>query len=324
MSKKVTMQQIADELKISKSTVSRAFRHNENLSKELIEKVYETANKLGYNMNKVKSSLYFGIIATKLIAEDGENFYSRIYNILVDKFEKEGIITSLFINNNNKVPTFLKDNKVSGILFLGQADKSYIEEIAKFKIPFIFIDFRYDNFNIDSITTNNFFTTQTITNKLIKNGHEKIGYVGNIKLSNSIFERYMGYYTALTQHNIQLDNKYLYKERNDDLGVIDIKIDPEDYPTAFVCNSDYSAHLLVKKLKELNIKVPEDTEVIGFDNSFHSTIEKPYITTLEIDFHLTTNLIIDLIKERVVNPTSNYKSLSIEANLVSRQSTKNL
>ena len=74
---------------------------------------------------------------------------------------------------------------------------------------------------------------------------------------------------------------------------------PKKLPTAFVCNNDHIAYLLIEKLKSMNIKVPEDISVVGFDDVIYSILSNPKITTARVKRKYMAELALDLIERRI-------------------------
>ena len=178
----------------------------------------------------------------------------------------------------DKLPHMYRERKVDGMIVLGQLEEHYLKALEKIDLPMIYVDFYVNYSNIDTIITDNFFSSYQLSVSLIEQGHRHIGFVGNIYSTSSIQDRYLGYYKALLEYRIPLNESMIISDR-DGLGkLIDFKL-PKEMPTAFVANCDQVAYKLINTLKTNGYRVPEDISVVSFDNSIYSTIAQPMITT---------------------------------------------
>ncbi len=124
--------------------------------------------------------------------------YFAIMDIVSHKDEKE-----------LKMPNMIAENKVDGVIILGQMNTGYLQMIKNIDIPLVFLDFYDDQLDVDSITSDNFYGAYTITNYVISMGHREIGFVGNIFATKSILDRYLGYYKALISNKIEYNEEWL-------------------------------------------------------------------------------------------------------------------
>lgn len=111
--------------------------------------------------------------------------------------------------NDNIIPNVILDNKVDGIIVLGQMKSKYLENIKNTEVPLVFLDFYKEMMDVDSIISDSFYGAFTITNHLISKGHRDIGFIGNIYATNSILDRYLGYQKALLINKIPLRDQWL-------------------------------------------------------------------------------------------------------------------
>lgn len=334
MKSNVTMRDIAERLGVSSVTISKALNDKEGVSEELKEKIKVVAEEMGYRFNthakSMKEGLSYnlGIIIPERFTGTTQSFYLQFYQLLskvLDNYHYSGILNILSQDDENQLvlPRMYNEKKVDGLIFLGQIDKRYVEQIQKIDIPIIFLDFYTDQNEIDCVLTDNFYGVYEITNYLIRNGHRKIAFVGNVHATSSIQDRFLGYYKSLLEHRMDLKDEYIIKER-DELGrYIDIDF-PEDMPTAFVCNNDEVAYNLINALQKNGIRVPEDCSVVGFDNSIHASLTDPPLTTVEVDMEEMSKVSVKFIMEKLKNPKKKYGRTFIKGNIIYRGSVKNI
>lgn len=343
MERKVTMEDIANKLGISKVSVSKALNDKEGVSEELREQVKEMAQKLGYRLNNSARSLKTNrvsnvgiLIAERYVVEQFGNhfgetqktYYFNIQGQLTRKLSDFGYssIIEVLSHEDEKgqvLPRMYNENKVDGIIVLGQLDVSYLKTLEELNLPLLYMDF-YTHFSeVDSIITNNFHSAYQLTNLVIKSGHRKIGFVGNIYATSSIQDRYLGYYKALIEHQIPLNKDYVINDRNERGNLIDLDL-PEELPTAFVCNCDLVAYKLINQLKEKGIRVPEDCSVVGFDNSIFATISSPQITTVDNNVDRMIDRAVKVITKKISKPSRSYGLIFIEGSIIERDSVQEI
>jgi LacI family transcriptional regulator len=92
------------------------------------------------------------------------------------------------------IPNVISDNKVDGVIVLGQMWPQYLAVIKRTSLPLVFLDFYDEQLDVDSVISDSFYGAYTLTNHVISLGHKEIGFVGNIFATSSILDRYLGYY----------------------------------------------------------------------------------------------------------------------------------
>jgi LacI family transcriptional regulator len=308
--KNVTMKDIAVKLDISTVTVSKALSDKDGVSEELKEKIKAVADELGYRYNSPAKAIKEGksynigiLIANRFLRDDGDAFYLKMYQSVIKALSRVnyyGImeIVSSESEKNLIIPNIISDNKVDGVIILGQMNFEYISLMKESGIPLVFLDFYDEILEVDSVISDSFYGSYMVTKYLISQGHKNIGFVGNIFSTSSILDRYLGYYKALLSNGIKLHEDWVVNDRGDDGTYIDFVL-PEQLPTAFVCNCDSVAYLFIKKLKKLGYRVPEDVSVVGFDNDIFANLSSPKLTTVEVDVEMMTESAVDAMIRKV-------------------------
>ncbi|NLO08413.1 MAG: LacI family transcriptional regulator [Clostridiales bacterium] len=333
MRKNITMKDIATELGVSTVTVSKALSGKEGVSDELRTLIKHKAEEMGYRYNALGKSMREGknynigiLIAEQFMHEIA--FYSKIYQALIKemmRFDYFGILEIISGHEEKKclLPNILKNNKVDGIILLGQLHRDYIIKIDNTGIPYIFLDFVDDAFNVDTIISDNVYGSYEITKYLISKGHSEIGFIGNQLATTSITDRYLGFYKAMLEHKLSIRQEWIINDRDEEGNFIDLKL-PEDLPTAFVCNCDKIAYELILLLKRMNIRVPEDVSVVGYDNYIFATLSDPQITTVEVNVEAMSEMAVDSIIRRFTNSSIESSRKIISGRIIIRDSVYNL
>lgn len=334
MKSNVTMRDIAEKLSVSSVTVSKALNDKEGVSEELKEKIKSVAEEMGYRFNTLAKSMKegysynVGVIIPERFTGTTQSFYLQFYQYIsqvLDSRQYSGILHILSEEDENSVrlPRIYNERKADGFIILGQINNDYAAAIYEMDAPVIFLDFYNDQNNIDSVLTDNFYGVYEAMNYLIKNGHRKIGFVGNIYATSSIQDRYLGYYKALLEHRIQLEERYVISDRDERGRFIEIDL-PADLPTAFICNCDQVAYNLINLLKKNRINVPEDCSVMGFDNDIYATLTDPPLTTVAVDMEEMSRVAVKFILEKVRDKGKKFGRTFIKGNIIYRESVRDI
>lgn len=321
MAKKVSMQDIANKLNISRMTVSKVFKNDADISSETKDRVRLMAQELGYQYSKNEQFDLIVLVPKNFLSET-EDFYTTLFRRLNENAVTKNINLLLKVVSSNdekhNLIGFSIQNK-DGILMLGQFDKSYVISVQALNLPLVCVDFYYDDLNLDSIVSNNFNAGYIATKYLLNKGHKNIGYVGTIPSTNSIIDRYLGFTKGLIEMGISTSDAVVIPDRDATGKLIDLEL-PNKLPTAFLCNNDHVAYLLIKQLENMGIKVPEVASVIGFDDVIYSKMSMPPITTMKVSRKYMAEQAITLILRRIKNKRAKYINMNLECLMVERDS----
>ncbi len=334
MAKQVTMKDIANALHISTVSVSKALSGKEGVSLEVRERIKIMAEEMGYRYNAgARAEDYdrnynVGILIARRFLEDDTAFYSKLHsNIIMNLGNNNcfGIMEVIFKEDEEacNLPAMIANKKVDGIIVLGQLKKAYIGMLKELHMPITFLDFYDENATIDSIVSDNVYGSNLLTNYLIKCGHKKIGFIGDIFATSSILDRYLGYYKSLLQNGIPLKEEWLLSDR-DENGTLQAIAFPKKMPTAFVCNCDEVAYRVVEQLKLDGYRVPEDISIVGFDDYIFATLSNPPLTTFAVDLPLMTKMAVDSILRGITGDNLSPGRKVISGKLVIRDSVAKL
>lgn len=336
MGKTVTMSDIAKKLGVSTVTVSKALSDKDGVSDEIRAKIKQTANELGYSYNVAAKSLKdgrtynVGIVIVERFIEIGASFYWQLYKKLADELMKlnyYAVLEILKISDEQKatIPKMIIDKKVDGIIVLGQVGKQYFDMIRSVEVPTVFMDFYENDITQDFVVTDNFYSMYLLTNYLVEMGHRDIGFIGNIKATSSIQDRYLGYMKALIENDIDIKrcSSWCISDRDNDGQNAGFEL-PETLPTAFVCNCDNTAYSLMNKLTQKGYRVPEDVSVVGFDNYVYPDVNGVSVTTVEVDKKAMAQTAVEVLMKRINNVKVKKGIRQISGKIIIKNSVKKL
>lgn len=294
MAKDVTLADIAAKVGVSNVAISKALSGKPGVSEELRSRIKDIAKEMGYVANvssktSANETGNIGVIIPEKYYGDTSTFYGRLYEKIVRALYENnyyGILELLAIEDEKAVnmPKVMQDGKVDGLILLGQLDERYIKKmVQQTELPVFFLDTYVPFAELDTIISDGYYGTYQLTSYLIEQGHRKIGFVGNADSTSSIADRYWGYRRSLRENRIEFKAEWEIRDRGDDGKSFDQILSSADGFDAYVCNSDYTAHILIQNLEEAGYRVPDDVSVVGFDNFLPAGMDDGRITSYEVD-----------------------------------------
>ncbi len=294
MQKKITILDIAKELGITFSTVARALNDHPAISATTKKSVREMADRLGYQPNKVASSLRSGKtkIIGVLVPRLDVSFFSSVVHGIESVMNEQGYTILLYqskesIKQEQKgIDTFLR-SRVDGIIAsisLETEDNGGFCEIRDRNIPLAFFDRIPVGLDVPSVTNDDYRGGFMATEQLIKAGYRRIVHINQYRNINIFNERLRGYRDALKAYGLPLDDTLIIKgDFSLAFGqrcVADLLARSVDFDAVFTLE-DYTAMGVVQALKEAGKRVPDDVGVVGFANESFTSLVSPTISTVD-------------------------------------------
>jgi len=288
--KNVTIQDIADRLGMSKSTVSKALSGATDISEKTRERILSCAGEMGYQARTDRASYSKSIVAF---------VYGSIHYDKVDQFGYEVIlglqaaaaehgigvnitaISDTELNSGNYY-SIVSGGNCEGAVFLGFKPHSvFIEHIRPLNIPLVILDNNVDYPLAARVGCDNAEGIRRLVRYLWSKGHDKIGFLGGEKDSIVTSERYRAFSAALAELGLkEIPGAVKYGHfsavgiKRQVLGIAQTGV------TAMVCISDLLACKAVQELAKAGYSVPADISVTGYDNLPPSEYSQPRITTM--------------------------------------------
>ncbi|WP_033165041.1 LacI family DNA-binding transcriptional regulator [Clostridium sp. KNHs205] len=343
MRHKVTVQDIADALNISRNTVSKAINGTGVVSKDTQNKIYRKAAELGY---KQFSMLNQGSTETTNPQPNYEialfshsvlstsHFSSALLHTFQEHISALGYRLSVYTIRDDfmfkcQLPANFNYDFTKGIIIIEMFNECYTEFLCNLEIPTLFIDTFANTagqmINSDIMYMENYNCSYKMTQSLLASGYKKIGFVGDYLHCHSFYERWSGYRKAM-QDSCLDNNEYCILENdnlpyyNPELLASKIKALP-CLPDAFVCANDYIAIDVIRALKSMNLIIPNDIKICGFDNSAESRIIEPPLTTANIPGDSMGYFAAETLLSRIQHPELSYRTIYVQTQIINRLST---
>jgi len=352
--KRVTLQDLADACGLSRNTVSKIFNGRGSVTEATKAFVFQKAQEMGFSQlpqeaasipapspaaDQQKASI--SAISKSIAVLSNSNplnhsFGSFFIKAFSDQICRSGYTVQLyelsdFEIKNQKIPPHVSSDKTAGILCIELFDKEYLQTICQQNIPVVIIDgFCNANkflLNCDFISMENIASAVELTKKMISNGAETIGFIGDYKHCQSFNERWTGYQTALVEAGIPFDRNICITDKDSEpygnLEWVRSKIEEMPYiPDAFFCVNDFHAIHVMNVLKDKGIDIPGKVMVSGFDDSPESKVISPRLSTATIPGTDMGCIAAEQLITRINIPGRAYTHTYIRTNPVFRESTK--
>ncbi len=319
MKRQITIKDIAIKLGMSTSTVSRALRDHPDISPKTRAAVKELAALLGYRPNRIALNLRSNETRTLglIIPEIEHYFFSAIINGIEEIAYKNDYSVMVFqsnesykreVNNAQAVLT----NRVDGVLvsFSKETkDFSHFQKLIDNEIPVVFFDRVTDELQADQVVSDDYQGAFLAVNHLIEKGCKRIAHFAapqHLALGKG---RLSGYHDALLKHSIPFNSDLIFHADTFESSrkIAHTILKRPDRPDGFFTVNDMSAIAVIKAAKDLNLKVPGDVHIVGFENSRSAALCEPELTTVDQFGYDLGREACQILLRRLKEKNSNFK-----------------
>lgn len=288
----VTIYDVAREANVSMATVSRVVNGNPNVKPTTRKKVLEAIDRLGYRPNAVARGLASKKTTTVgvIIPDISSIFYSELARGIEDiaTMYKYNIILSNSDQNTDKELHLLNTmlgKQVDGIVFMGgNITDVLVEEFKRSPVPIVLAASVEEQAQTPSVNINYEQAIYDSVQLLVEKGHKRIAFVsGPMSEPINSMRKLVGYKRALEEAGIAFDNALVAEgDYSYDSGIESLAhlLEQSDKPTAVIAATDEMALGVIHGAQDRGVSIPEDLEVIGFDNTRLSLMVRPQLTTV--------------------------------------------
>ncbi|MDD7741072.1 MAG: LacI family DNA-binding transcriptional regulator [Fusicatenibacter sp.] len=328
---KVRLSDIAGVVGVSTVTVHNALTGQKGVGSETREKILKAAKDLGYEKSpepaktaKKRNLRHVGVLISERYLAEYTTFYWKMYQeVTLEAAERHCLVTVEILRRTAEkeliLPGIIEEQKLEGLMIMGEISRDYIRLLReKTGIPIVCLDFYDSELERDAVISDNFHGMYLLTEYLFARGYQKMAYLGSIHYTSSIMDRYLGFHKSMLEHGICLPGEWLIGDRDEE-GHIEFEL-PEDLPEAFVCNCDLTAGMLIQKLEERGLRVPEDIAVVGFDNYLHPGFPDQKITTYEVNRKDLAKAAMEKLMKQIQKVPSGYGLEIIAGHIVEKES----
>lgn len=336
MGKSVTLADIGKRAGVSAVTVSKALSGQSGVSEEMRRTILRLADEMNYKKvakaAPVNTTPVMGVIVSERFLEESQSYYWKLYQGLSTVAVKEGclaVLETVTVEEEEELvmPKVLSEKKADGLIVLGLFHRKYMRFINSQGTPKVYLDSHLVGELCDAVVSDNETGSCLLTDKLFELGHRDIGFVGTSRTTTCIDERLLGYVRSHLTHDVNVIPEWIIDDRDRKTGKISYEEQfklPDKLPTAFVCNCDLSATLLIRKLKERGLSVPEDISVTGFDNFIPGVDIKNDLYTYENDLDSMVMHAVLLLKQKISHIKNIPSVITVSGRIIPGKSVRRI
>ncbi len=289
-----TINDLARQLKLSPSTVSRALRDHPDISKDTKERVREMAARTNYQPNLIAQSLQnrrsntIGVV----VPEIRNTFFSTVISGIEEVAYEAGYIIMVCQSADNYQREKLNiqalvANRVAGMLVsISQetTDYNHLQMVMQQGVPLVLFDRVIEDLEVSWVVVDDFGGAYQAVEHLIAKGRKRIAFIGGTDNMYISRKRREGYEAALRDHGYSLRPEYIlscgHHEEDGQAGARILLTLPEP-PDAILSVNDPVAIGAFVYCEEHGVQIPDDVALIGFSNNPNTTLVRPRLTTVD-------------------------------------------
>jgi DNA-binding LacI/PurR family transcriptional regulator len=299
MSEKRTIYTLAKELNLAPGTISKVLNQTGNVSDATRERVLDYIKKVGYvpttsaRMLKSKRTYSVGVVFTEELSIGLEHsFFSSILQNFKNYVEKEGYELSFIVTKLGKHQLsyldWCRNKRVDGVfIVVGNYNDQGLYELIDSDIPCVSTDMILDKLHtVVSDNEQGIIISVDYAKNVLKK--EKIAMISGPLTSKAFNERYIAYMDLILKHTLYYEDNYVIFAESFGFtsgyrAVLEMMAKVKQRPEVLLVGSDDIALGVLKGLSDLEIKVPDDVQVIGFDDISFAKHFTPPLTTIRQD-----------------------------------------
>ena len=335
-----TIKDVAKRAGVSISTVSNVINSSKYVSEELKQRVNQAIAELNYRVDvtarnmKTRTTKTIGVVVNSI----GSIFIPQVMNGIQNYASKRGYqilfyASDFIFEKEKRCVSLLLDNKVDGIIIdtvASYKEKSYFEYLANLKtgdknVFVVSLERKLMRYGIYSVHVNNLLGGKMATEYLIEKGCRDIAVISGPNSMDVIYDRLCGYKEALQEAGLPYHADRIefgdYTTLSGYLAMKRFITNAVHFDGVFSCN-DQMAIGALKALKESGLEIPDAIKLIGFDNTYVSSIAVPALTTINVPkFRMgvvAAQKLVDMIEGNLEEGECSYE---IPVNLIKRMTT---
>ncbi len=333
---KITIKEVAERAGVSQSTVSLVLNNKKSVRDSTREKVLQVIREMDFHPRRSARTLAsqktgnLGFVISEAHFTRAEPFYTRIFlgcEFEARQFDYYILLTSVEDTfSTKKLPRFLKEGNVDGVIAAGSMNNRWLYEIRKMGLPVVLIDYYPPKQKWPCVLIDNAEGAREAVHYLQNLGHTKIAFVGGSIFHPSIQERYRGYALAMEEAGLDTSRWAIRDEEEtraeDGYRAMQKILSQQEHPTAVFAANDAMALGVLKAIREKGLKVPEDISVVGFDNIEVTNHTTPPLTTMSVRMEEMGAKAVAMIHDIIENKKSLQEKILVPVDLIERESCR--
>ena len=309
--KNVTIYDIAKESGVSPATVSRVLTNKAKVSPEKKERVQQVIDKYNFKPNALAKGLSNARrqVIGMITADIRNPFYSELFvacELAADRRGYTLLVCDGFSNREREKRQLekLAAQKVDAIIQIGGAveelvtDFDYVEEVNQIAndIPIV-INGSMEGADCYQVNIDHCQGIELAVEHLMELGHRKIALIGGSGSVKPTVNKHQKFRQLTKRYMLDLDERFMVinGDYNPRCGYNSMKeiLEGDNIPTAVIAINDFVALGVISAITEAGLNVPKDISVVGFDNSYLAGSVAPSLTSIDYDYELVGEMIVD-------------------------------
>lgn len=333
----VTIDDVAKHAGVSTATVSRYLNNSPLIAKKSAEKVKRSMEALNYQPSFVARSLANHSTSTIAFIIDstntetyGNDYFLRIQYGMEAALAKQGYYLLIISVSNDKtgehnLRKLVMEGRVEGIILpMALAKKSILAMLREAELPFVVIG-KSQNRDYNWIDLDNEMGGRLATQKLLKSGSKRVAFISSSLEKSFVCERLAGYRAALEQSGLTYEEKLVLLgslSAEDGAMAVQRILSLQPDVDGIVCTDNAVAFGVVRALQTANISVPQQIQVITFDNTPISELSTPKLSAVDIDVFQLGRQAANILLSSIEDASNSVQNSLIQVSIVSRESTR--
>jgi len=306
-----TISDVARLADVSRTTVSSVLKGNPDISAETKERVMAAIAELGYRTTLAAQSVpiqrsgAFGFVSDEIVTTP---YAGKIFEGAQDTAWQQGKL--LILANTKNDPQLqaaaldmMMERQVEGIIYATMYHRPVTPPDLLWEVPSVLLDCFVPDRSLPSVVPDEVTAAHKATSVLLEKGHKRVGFLNNRDPIPATSARLQGYLAALAEHGVPFDQALVTSDSSDSDGGLrsaQTVMQSPNPPTALFCFNDRMAMGAYYALRQLNLSIPRDVAVIGFDNQ--ETIAahlNPGLSTMELPHYEMGKWAINHLMEHI-------------------------
>lgn len=324
----VKIKDVAKEAGVSTATVSRVLAQKPYVTAGVQARVMAAVDKLGYRPNRVARSLRAQQSNTiGLIVSDIRNpYFTAVSRAVEDTAYLHGY--AVFLCNSDEEPdkealylNLLRDENVSGVILSPTKQTSDDFDAISLNIPTVIIDRTIKHGDVDMVMIDNVDAAYRLTCHLIENGYRRFGALFG-EASTTGRERRQGFEKALREYDLTpIVMRYLPPRIEAGHEATLAILTAPDRPEAILATNSLLSAGALEAIQELNLAIPNDVALVGFDETTWTTLVQPTLTVIAQPTYEIGQTAMDLLLKRIEQPDAPARQVILKGQLLARGSS---
>jgi DNA-binding LacI/PurR family transcriptional regulator len=334
MKKTITIKDIAQELGIHHTTVSRALREIKSVKKETRDKIWRKAHEMGYRPNRLARDFRNNRSNTigVLVPEFQFHFFSKFISDFSKEATKSGFSVMVFQSDGKlkiekEIIESLISYRVSGVIASISKEAvngEHFELLENVGIRYVFFDRVPEDVRVSHVLLDNYQGAYDAVSLLIRKGRKRIAFLSTPDKISVFNDRFKGYTKALEDNNLPVKDELIVREgllMEDGFSATQKLLKLSERPDAILAVRDEVSIGAIKCLKKAGLRVPEDVSVIGFDNDPSGIASEPELTTVNQSISKMAATTFELLLKQIGSKTFSFEKRVLKAEIVVRGSS---